>query len=187
MTDDLREYKAPEGASENFAAADAESPKGPDFGRDLSLQEVRKIYVGPGFSRYEKCFAKSDATGRPTQDISVAAFFFSFAWFFYRKMYVEGAVIMAAILSLGLLLSYLDLSHGILRGVGTGVSAGLAISAKGFYWRAVNKKIAMAMDLYPHDPREAVAWLAARGGVNHLAIILGALIVALPILGALYD
>lgn len=174
-TNDLREYS---NTPEEQPTVESPAPEAPrSSGPEMSLADVRKVYVGPGYQRYEAAFAKCDAAGKPEHSFSIAPFFFSCFWFFYRKMYFEGLIILAVTVGVSLLAdAFLGASrHAVMAGVGVAV----AINAKGIYWRAVDKKIAQAMKMYPSEPQKAVAWLAAKGGVNYWALAAGVIVFGL--------
>lgn len=173
MTSDLREFML-----ESETNNEPQSQPAPDFGPNLSLDEVRQIYVGRGYKRFEAAFAKCDAAGKAEHTVSIAPFFFSFLWFFYRKMNLEGLIILAVCLVASVLADYILTAAptAVMAGVGVAV----ALNAKGIYWRAVDKKIAQAMRLHPNSPTQAVEWLRARGGVAVWPVIAGVILFVLP-------
>lgn len=143
-----------------------------DDGRQLSLAEVRALYVGDKYHRFAEAFDSFDRAGKLQASFSWPAFFLGLVWFVYRKMYLEALVIFVAALLGQLLLSGLTQGSGL---ISLGAALLLGLLAKGLYWKAVDRRIFQAMNLYPQEPAEAIAWLARRGGVN----LAGALILAL--------
>lgn len=188
---DLREY-SPEQSTEAPQAAPPKSALQPSYeeaqkavsGLALSLAQVREIYVGKGYPKFEKAFAKCDERGGSAHSFSIAPFFFSFFWFFYRKMYAEGAIVAAIAFGVGYLAETFLKSGS--RGVAGGIGIAVAMNAKSLYWRAVDKKIARAMQMFPDSPESAIGWLRAKGGVNYWAVAAGALFFGLVLLGIFY-
>lgn len=177
MTKDLRHHQKPEEIPDLTKQAE-ESP-GQDenlqyWGPDKSLDHIRRIYVKTNYKYFQKIFEKRDAQGAlQIGGFSNGAFFLNFFWFFHRKMYLEGLLIMGGVLLLFGIGVSLELSDNTLRAMSAGIAGGLASLGKYLYWLAVNRQIARARVLFPTDPNRALEWLDETGGVNYWALVAG--------------
>lgn len=156
-----------------------EGPRGP---RQLSLKEVRELYVGDNYYRFATDFELFDEVGGLRPTFSIPAFFLGAIWFVYRKMYIEALIVCLAAFSLQWLAGLFNISEGLASMSSFGVAIFLALVAKSLYWKAVDRKVAQAMNLYPADPPKAVAWLQGKGGTN----LIGALVFAAVLLAIVY-
>ncbi len=121
-------------------------------------------FFGPNaeryLARYEKLREKRSQGKQHFLSWNWAAFLLGFAWFFYRKMYAAGAVLLALPLVLGLLLPETN-------GAG-GVAVFLALFADYWYVFQALSRVAKA-DALGLEGFERVAFLQAGGGVSQLA------------------
>lgn len=179
MTEDFRDYRPPQAPDSPKQAENPPKKEGipENWASEVSFDEARRIYVKTNYDRYHEAFEKCDAHGGIQPSFSVAAFFFGWLWFFYRKMYREGLLILGFIL----ILNFIGLSQNVLAVVSMAISTSLGIFGKGLYWMAVNRKIARAMELSPTNPRWALDWLSDTGGVNIWAVIGGIILTFLLI------
>jgi len=120
------------------------------------------IFVGKNTDKYLGAFRKFTGNG---EDSFAAtwhwpAFFFSFWWLLYRKMYVWLLVF--------LLLGCIPFA-GLLAMVGFGISANY------LYYKHAKKKIA-ALKAQTSSEADRAAAIARAGGVNNVAIVLVALV-----------
>ena len=181
MTQDLRGYRPDNPDCEAEPAAQPLAPETvpvPDeWTSQVTLDEVRRIYVKPNYHRFSEVFAECDAYGGMRPSLAVAPFFFGYLWFFYRKMYLEGfLVLMAGGLVLGVVQALAVNSPQAASiaafGLNLSVSIILTIYAKAIYWKAVDRQIEKAMRLYPQDPARALSWLDNIGGVNFWIVVI---------------
>lgn len=166
--------------NDNFQNLGGHSPQGgsaaqggaalPGWTREVTLDEVRSIYVKNGYHRFQSLFARCDAAGGMVPSLVVAPFFISYFWFFYRKMYLEGFIFLGLnlLVFIGGSMFLGPEAEGIntLLGVLLVITIGMMVYGKALYWKAVDRKIAKSMRLYPDHPKEAMAWLNGIGGVN---------------------
>lgn len=165
-TNDLRDF--------NPAGFEQPPPTGgelPSWTQQVTLEDVRRIYVKHGYERFESLFARCDEAGGMQPSFVVAPFFIGCAWFFYRKMYLEGLIIMGVSFLLmvmgGALMEGSPETGGmVVLGVNLILLLGMMIYGKALYWRAVDRKIAKAMQAFPDNPQKAMAWLDNVGGTN---------------------
>ncbi|MDL2226768.1 DUF2628 domain-containing protein [Deltaproteobacteria bacterium OttesenSCG-928-M10] len=150
--------------------------------RQLSLSEVRELYVGGKYYRFARDFELFDEQGGLRPTFSVPAFFLGAIWFVYRKMYIEALAVCLAAVGMQWLAGLFNISEGLASMTSLGVAVFLALIAKNLYWKAVDRKIAQAMNLYPNDPPKAVAWLQGQGGTN----LIGALVFAFVLFAIVY-
>jgi len=149
----------------------------PEAQRDETLF---RAYVGDKADKYMLNF-KRLKKGDTRSGFNIGAFFLGFVWFFYRKMYLAGAVI---ILIPVVLLTVLPDLAGV---IASGVGVALALMANTYYVKSVNKNIEQmkALDL-PED--ELLNRLRAKGGTSKVAGAFGLVvwisIVSLPILAS---
>lgn len=126
------------------------------------------IFLGPNADRFlavwqrtrEKLLAKGmgNAAGW-----SWSAFVFSFAWFFYRKQWAAGVVLIAAPLTI--------VYFGASAGGGVGVGIVMAIYAQSFLLQDAVLKIARIRSRGGGD-----AEIAAAGGVSRIGGLVGGII-----------
>ena len=143
----------------------------PGWTKEVTLEDVRRIYVKHGYERFEGTFARCDAAGGMQPSLVVAPFFIGFAWFLYRKMYLESLVF----IGLSFVLVFMggtmmqaspETGYKIFMGLQLVCLLGMMIYGKALYWKAVDRKIARAMRAFPNDPQKAMAWLDNVGGTN---------------------
>lgn len=179
-TNDFRKFN-PDGYEQPSASggpSDEAGPQGPPFGeelpgwtREVTLEDVRRIYVKQGYERFEPLFANCDANGGMQPSLVVAPFFISYAWFFYRKMYLEGLILMGLSFILmfvgGAMMKASPQTGGmVVLGINLVFLLGMMVYGKAIYWKAVDRKIARAMQAFPDNPQKALAWLDNVGGTN---------------------
>jgi len=188
MTDYQQTYR-PESEPEMIYPLSPEAVAVPDdWTSQITLDEVRQIYVKTNYERFGPVFDECDAFGKMRASLALAPFFFGYLWFFYRKMYLEGfLVLMAGFIVMGVIqtLAVQAPEMAPLAGLGLNlaVSLILAVYAKALYWKAVDRQIEKAMRLYPQDPARAISWLDNVGGVNVWIVVLVALIMLVVIGG----
>lgn len=111
------------------------------------------------------------------------AFFINFVWFFYRRMYLEGAAFVILPILIVLLLPEAQAMNSI--------PGAIALATGGwFYWKRADRRIAKAnAQGLTGDARSA--FLAAGGGVSipglMFGVILYAVLIGLYIVGAAMD
>lgn len=201
MTKDLRHYQKPETGqnSANKAEAGPDSPKqaeevpgltkqaqespGLDANYEYwdsykSFDDVRRIYVKTKYHRYQSAFDSCDAQGGIQMSFSFGALIFGWLWFFYRKMYKEGLLILGAGILLNIIFHIwgLEKNFAIAGGISLLFYIATGIYGKGLYWMAANSQIARAMDLSPSNPRGALHWLSENGGVHTWMLIVGGIL-----------
>lgn len=98
------------------------------------------------------------------------ALFITFIWFFYRRMYLEGAAFIVLPIVLGLLLPNATIS-GTVPGVIAALLGGM------LYWKRAERRIAKA-DAQGLTGEARSAFLAAGGGVSIPGMIFGIVIFA---------
>ena len=143
----------------------------PGWTSEITLDDVRRIYVKQRYESFEPVFASCDAAGGMQPSLVVGPLFIGFAWFFYRKMYMEGLILMG----LGFVLMLMggavlqaspETGRKIVIGLNLVCLLGMMVYGKALYWKAVDRKIARAMRAFPDDPQKALAWLDRVGGTN---------------------
>ena len=170
-TNDFRNFN-PDGSEQ--PSAPGGPPPGdelPGWTREVTLEDVRRIYVKHGYERFAATFAGCDTAGGLVPSFVFAPFFISYAWFFYRKMYLEGLILMGASFLLmfiggGVVQASPESGGAIVLGVNLVFLLGMMVYGKALYWRAVDRKIARAMQAFPDNPQKAMAWLDSVGGTN---------------------
>lgn len=181
-TNDLREYKL---ESETQNAPEPSAGEAP-AASGVTLEEAREAYVQKNYILYEESFKAFDEAGGFRFTFCWPVFFAGILWFLYRKMYIESLTIFL-----------LGLVAGGVSGVlgppgGSGglafslcMSVVLGLSARWFYWKAVDRKVEQAWDIHNGDSRAALAWLKSRGGVNIwlVAAVLGGMVLFLLSIG----
>lgn len=143
------------------------------FGRvdQASLRQDLAAFFGPEGEAYLDTYEKMRASTRRNHAVfawSWPAFLLFFAWFFYRKQYAVGAVLLVLPLALALVL-----------GVGSGALATVAATfAKPNYVGAALTRIAKA-DALGLSGAERFDYLQRAGGVSDVAGILAGGVYAL--------
>jgi hypothetical protein len=129
-------------------------------------------FFGPNAGVYVDTYDKMRAEGKSiTRTWSWPVFFGSFVWFFYRKMYGPGALV----LFLPMLLKYL------IGGMSIGSIVVFAISAKSWYVTTAMARIAKA-DQLGLKGDERIDYLQRAGGVSLIAGLLAGFVFAGAIL-----
>ena len=101
-------------------------------------EEQRALFIGEKYkeyyqSRFEKITPKKQMVG-----FHWAAFFLTFAWMFYRKMYVLGFGFLVLMISISLILENLGMSNS---STGIGISVVCGLMGNAIYMQFVDKKI----------------------------------------------
>lgn len=136
-------------------------------------------YIGPNAEKFRKVWEKQ--RGRilekgygNTWSFCWGAFLLSYVWFFYRKQWLAGAML------LGLPIIIAVLFPTVTEGLG-GVAIIIALMGKSLYLQDAMPKIAKIRAAAPDDAaRHAV--LAAAGGTSKLAAIISGVVFVLSIL-----
>ncbi|MDR2946207.1 MAG: DUF2628 domain-containing protein [Candidatus Adiutrix sp.] len=155
-------------------SAQPEPPKKdelPEWTKKLSPEDVRRLYVRGGYERFEGLFAACDAAGGMRPSFTIAPMFISYLWFFYRKMYREGAIFMALSFVLMLVgwkaIAYSPETGGRLAmGLNLIFVLGMMVYGKALYWKSVDRKIDWALRTFSSSPEKALGWLERAGGTN---------------------
>jgi hypothetical protein len=124
---------------------------------------------------YDKMREGPAAKRMVTRSWSWPVFFGAFTWFFYRKMYAYGALLIIAPLILGYLFGGTSSAIGIL----------LAMWAKGWYVNSALSRISKA-DKLGLTGTERAEYLQRAGGVSLTAGIFAGLIYALVVAAAIF-
>lgn len=169
-TDDSGQYR-PDAPGQPEAPGDSQGGDLPGWTNKITLEDVRRIYVKRGYHRFEAVFANCDAGGGIQPSLAVAPFFISYAWFFYRKMYLEGLMLMGFSFILmfagGVAVKVSPQTGGMVAlGINMVFILGMMVYGKGLYWKAVDRKIDRAMRTFPDNPQQALTWLDKAGGTN---------------------
>jgi Tfp pilus assembly major pilin PilA len=139
------------------------------LGADAGREELA-MFVGKNTDKYLRKFSKFTENGNTfTATWHWPAFFFTFWWTLYRKMY--GWVILAFFLAL---VPYVHLLSMV----------GFGISANYLYYRHAQKKLA-GLRTAPASEADRAASIGRAGGVNNVAIVLLLLVPILAILAAI--
>lgn len=135
-------------------------------------------FIGPNAHRFERVWAKLRGQSLEkgagfAQSWCWPALLFGFAWFFYRKMWAVGAVLMV----LPIVLGYFVSSNGAAIGLAA-ASAGLA---KSVYIQHATSRIAKIRSAGGGE-----ADIAAAGGVSLAGGIIGGVLLALALAGVVW-
>ena len=141
---------------------------------DLTRDEVR-AFVGPESSYYWRNWQRASG-GSLRAGFNWAAFFLSFAWMFYRKMYREAFIGFGILFGLGIVEGVAEFATGMnLNALGRLESAAIAVTigmlGNGLYLRRAKRVIAAARAEEPDSERRE-ALLRARGGSSWLGVLL---------------
>lgn len=138
-------------------------------------------FIGPNAVKFEEVWRKMrepmmENGGGYVRGRCWPAFFFFFGWFFARKMWLAGAVLLIGPIVLGNLVPNLP----------SGVSFGLGLMAmlfgQSYYLQQAVPKVAAIVDAVPEEQGRAEA-LRAAGGISWPAALGSALLYALFIYG----
>jgi|GEM_PF-3799366 Protein of unknown function (DUF2628). len=173
MTSELRGYQPPPlddepayGPNENFPPAESDGAGG-----ETTLDDARRAYVKMHYERFAAVFARCDAVGGMRLSFGLAPFLFGELWFLYRKMYLEGFLLLAASLAISAYMNTIYLAgpdpfphlDAFIQLAGAII---LALLGKALYWKATDRQLEKAMRHFPGQPYKALAWLDSTGGVN---------------------
>lgn len=154
---------------------------------ETTLDDARRTYVKIHYERFAGLFARCDAVGGMRLSFGLAPFLFGGLWFLYRKIYLEGLLLLAVSLSLSAYEVYFMTNEAHSPPLLTLFQFSLAVLAGlyggSIYWKATDRQIEKAMRHYPGQPDQALAWLDSTGGVN-LPMVVLALIFKLVFCGA---
>ena len=139
---------------------------------------------------YLQQFERFDQAGKASAGWHWPAFFLTFYWMLYRKLWMPALAYFLA--------PYLMLMvAGVFAGMGSAVIGGLfylayfigvvillPMYANAIYYNACKKKIAQAIAASP-DPQRQLGELTARGGTSNVALIFVGLMVFVAVIGIL--
>jgi len=141
---------------------------------ETTWEEVA-AYIGPNAAKFrptwekQRNFAFAKSGGKIAWSFCWPAFLLSFAWFFYRKQWLIGAILIIV----PIVLSYFTSAGG-----SVGVGLVLACMAKSAYLQDAMAKIAKVREkLAPGD--SLMTALAAAGGVSRPAGIIAGIVLVL--------
>lgn len=134
-------------------------------GTTLSDNRKRALFVGPKFSTYYYEKFSKIANSNAVSGFNFGAFFFSFIWFFYRKMYWYGSLFLLLILLLGAVCTFLEIRQAIFT---LPLSIYIAIYANSIYKNFVDKKIRKIENLKVDDLEKQ---LIKRGRTSSIAVV----------------
>jgi hypothetical protein len=141
------------------------------------VREDLRTFFGPRADKYVAIYDEMQARNRPyVRTWNWTVFFTAFPWFFYRKMYVLGALL----IFVPTLLSYL---FGI--GGNAGIGVGLALSGKSVYVHLAMRRLKKA-DALGLVGKEREAYLRRAGGVSVTAGVLAGLLFAVFVTLAIF-
>jgi len=151
----------------------ASSPSATGNESDLASprDELVRLFVGSNFEKYEPTYEKIKSGKKSVSSWCWAAFFLTFVWYLYCKLYVEAAAILVIPIVFYAVFPEFSGSAGV------GFAAAVALTGKSYYLSRVGKKIdrIMAMD----EPEESrLELLRKAGGVFWPAAIIGLAIYA---------
>jgi hypothetical protein len=154
---------------------------------DLTREEIR-AFVGKNHAYYRGHWERAVGGGLRA-GFNWAAFFLSFAWLLYRKMYREFFIWAGAVVGLGVL-------HGVVESLteknlpaldkleNFAFAVTMGMLANGLYLRRARRVIGNVRAQEP-DPERRVALLEARGGTSWLGLLIAiAVSVGLGVLAA---
>lgn len=141
------------------------------------VREDLRTFFGPRADKFVAIYDEMQARNRPyVPTWNWTVFFTSFPWFFYRKMYVLGA-----------LLIFVPPLLGYLFGIGgnAGLGVGLAVSGKSLYVHLAMRRLTKA-DALGLVGEEREAYLRRAGGVSVTAGVLAGLLFAVFVTLAIF-
>ena len=157
-------------------------------------EEWYRAVIGPRHSAYYlRQFQRFDAAGKAGISWHWPAFFISFYWLLYRKLWLHGLAYFSLPYVLMLLLGLLGVAAGEAAGsvIGLGYLLYLLailllppLYANAWYYRACQRKIAEAR-ASSTDPQRQFALLAANGGTSHAALFLILAVFCVAVVGIL--
>ncbi len=139
--------------------------------RDEKIQRaLLRAYVGKNYEKYQRSWDKAQ-TRKSRQSWNWAAFFFSFGWFAYRKMYVPAAIWIALIVgetSASMVFGYAERYSGMFS---MGLAFGAGQVGNGVYALHAQKWVDQVKSTLPSG--QWVSTLRDKGGVGWVAGIGG--------------
>lgn len=164
-------------------------------GTEDQKDEFLKAVIGPkNQSYYLRHFQRFSRDNKLSASWHWPAFFLSFYWFLYRKMWLAALVYFllpyALFIPVGLIAAIAGGSAGeAVTGLGyilylLGVFVVLPLYANALYYRHCNKKIAEAK-IVSKDPQRQLGELSAKGGTSGAALFVILLLPVIAIIGIL--
>ena len=155
-------------------------------------EELYKAFIGPkNQDYYLKRFAEFDAQGKPGATWHWPAFFITFYWMLYRKMWLPAILYF---LSPYLIMSPIGIVGAVTKSdelIGLGYLAWLAamfiwppLFANSLYYKRCKKKIAEAL-ASSSDPQHQLGELTGKGGTSNAAAVIVAILAVVAIIGIL--
>lgn len=148
-----------DGADNRFT--DAFSMSGEHSSGSISDDEAMQIFVGKKYDLYVRKWARF---AEKKISWNWPGFFLNVAWLIYRKMYRHAALLFAAMLGVGFIAGFLDVSENVARAVNLAFS--VLVGLQGNYWyklHAEGKIKRIRESIIPHQVRDE---LARQGGTN---------------------
>ncbi len=171
----------------------AQTSLAPETGLNVQL-DFYKAVIGPkNLQQYLSYFLKADQLGKAPLSWHWPAFFVTFYWLLYRKMWL---LALAVLISPALLVPSIALAEAVF-GKAADLMIGLIylayvvalfvlppLYAHAAYYKHCRRKIAK-VQIISADPQLQIGELARKGGTSHMVAILILVFVALAMLGVL--
>jgi len=103
--------------------------------------QYRAWFIGDKFQKYYAKYFSHIELKKSISGFNFGAFFFGPIWMIYRKMYVYGLAYFILITVFNIVLSFLEISAALDRGISIGISVALAMSGNTLYRYYVDQKV----------------------------------------------
>lgn len=123
------------------------------------------LFVGAKYAKYYKEKFDQITPKKQMAGFNIAAFFLTFAWFFYRKMYAIGFGFVAMILVIGMICEYLNFTPS---SMGIGISMVSGMMGNAIYKQFVEKNISKIEKLHLQT-NDINTQIQKKGGTSLLA------------------
>jgi hypothetical protein len=130
-------------------------------------QAAENAYVGDRYHAFEDYFETFKGTGRKTFNYSWPAFFMGPFWYFYRKMYRKGWLLLGILVAWSVIWGIFDINSSL---PGLFISTYCAVTGRWDYWNHTNCRIDDAYQAFRGQEYQAMEWLEDEGGVNNWAL-----------------
>ena len=127
--------------------------------------EKKELFVGDQYQNYYKEKFDLITPKKQMAGFNIAAFFLTFAWFFYRKMYAIGFGFFVLVFVIGLICEYLNFTSS---SMGIGISVVCGMMGNAIYKQFVEKKISNIQKLYSQETDINIE-IQKQGGTSLLA------------------
>lgn len=145
-------------------------------------EEQRALFIGEKYSKYYQSKFEKITPKKQMVGFHWAAFFLTFAWMFYRKMYVIGFGFLILMIILNLIFENLGMTNS---SMGIGISVVCGLMGNAIYMNFVDKKLEKINAEF-NTQDEINQEIQKQGGTNPIALGVSIALIIIVVMFSVY-